>query len=380
MPVNAGHEYFEAERKFGIAKSADERLAALYEMLKAVPKHKGTETLTSELNKRIKKTKEEIDKRQEQNKKTSSQSLSVKKEGSGQITIIGLPNSGKSTFLKELTNANVEIASYPYTTTKPEIGMLNYHEALIQLVEVPPIVKGSSTGKFQGNELLSIVRNSDALAIILNSESPLREYELLKSELENSDIKINSIKPKLKLQKSEFKGMVISGKENLRLPLEEFQVLLKQNGYQNCTVIIEEKIGKEQVLEVLNEKLVYKKAGIFVLTHKTTNLEELQKLRKKTQVIELTQFDSETKIKLGDQLFELLEKILIYTKRPGDDAAKLPLAVPIGSTVEYAAKVVHKEIAQNLKFAKVWGSAKFEGQKVGKEYVLQNKDIIELYF
>ena len=109
MPINAGYEYFEAEKKFQTAKSAEERLAALKEMLKTVPKHKGTETLIAEINKRIKKTREEIEKKQEQKKKAGAKSLSVKKEGAGQIVLVGLPNSGKSTVLKELTNANVEI-------------------------------------------------------------------------------------------------------------------------------------------------------------------------------------------------------------------------------------------------------------------------------
>ena len=258
--------------------------------------------------------------------------------------------------------------------------MLNYKNALIQLVEVPAIVKGSNIGKSQGNELLSIVRNSDAVILVLNSEKPLREFETLKEELSAAEIRINGRKPKLRMEKSQFKGMIISGKQNLRIPLEEFKLLLKQNGYLNSTVVIEEKIGKQETLDVMNDRLVYKNTLILVLPHKSTNKEELTKLQKKEKPFIVESWNKKTKELLEEKLFELLGKILVYTKRPGEAAADLPLAVPKNCTIGEVAKIVHKEIAQNLKFARVWGSTKFGGQRVAKDYALKQGDIIEIYF
>jgi hypothetical protein len=84
-------------------------------------------------------------------------------------------------------------------------------------------------------------------------------------------------------------------------------------------------------------------------------------------------------IDLKDKLFLLLDTILVFTKKPGREAdLNDPLAVPRGATVLDVAKLLHKDFAKNLKFAKVWGSAKFPGQMVGPDFVLKNKDIVEI--
>ena len=84
-------------------------------------------------------------------------------------------------------------------------------------------------------------------------------------------------------------------------------------------------------------------------------------------------------VDVKDRLFLLLDKILVFTKKPGMEAdMNDPLSLPRDSTVLDLAKILHKDFAKNLKFAKVWGSTKFAGQRVGPEYVLKNKDIVEI--
>jgi len=79
-------------------------------------------------------------------------------------------------------------------------------------------------------------------------------------------------------------------------------------------------------------------------------------------------------------LFRALDKIRVYTKEPGkkpDLAA--PFVLAQGATILDLARTVHKEVAERLKFARIWGSAKFDGQQVEREHVLIDGDVVELH-
>tara|TARA_Y100000310_G_scaffold337448_1_gene424545 strand:- start:261 stop:1175 length:915 start_codon:yes stop_codon:yes gene_type:complete len=134
MPINAHPEYVNAEKRYQEASTEEERIKALEEMLKWVPKHKGAETLRKNLRTRYKRLKQEFTK----SKKKSAGKKGIRKADL-QAVIIGLTNSGKSSLLKSITNAHPKIASYGFTTTEPEIGTLNYHGCNIQIIDLPPI-------------------------------------------------------------------------------------------------------------------------------------------------------------------------------------------------------------------------------------------------
>jgi len=161
MPVNASIEYYKAEEKFTSAKTREEKIACLEEMIRLLPKHKSSETALAQLRKRLAKLKEEKPKKASQKPKWI-----VKKEGSGQVCLVGLTNSGKSTLLKELTGIDVDIASYEYTTTKPEFGMMRYEDVWVQIVEIPSTFEP---------EVMSIVHNSDLILILLDVNQGLEK-------------------------------------------------------------------------------------------------------------------------------------------------------------------------------------------------------------
>ncbi|MEM4261591.1 MAG: GTPase [Candidatus Diapherotrites archaeon] len=353
MTTNAGPEFFAAQKKYQEASTHEAKLEALKEMLRFAPKHKSSENLVAEITFKIAKLKKELERQKElQAKKGSGASLNIKKEGAGQVVIVGMPNSGKSTLLKNLTNVNVEIAPYPFTTTKPEVGMMNYEGALVQIVEVPAIVEGSSEGKANGTQLLSLVRNADAIILLYRS---LEEKDLVVKELEKANIVVVRSKPKITIQHNSFNGLNVSGKNFLKISEERLLELLKKYGVQNCDVILEEEATEEKIVEVLESNTDYKPC-LFLQTGFEYKLNDLK-----------------------ERIFKLLNKIIVYTKKPGfePDLSK-PLVLKEGSTIKDAAELVHKEIAKNLKYARLWGSAKFPGQRVSKDYKLQNKDIIEI--
>lgn len=168
MPVNATYLYSRAEEKYLNAKTHEDKLVALQEMLREAPSHKGAETLRAGLKQKISKLKESLEKNRIQSKKTGSSGFIVKKEGAAQIVLVGPTNVGKSTLLKNLTNAQVLIADYPYTTARPEIGTMDYKGIKLQIVEIPALFKGFSTSPL-GPNLLSIVRQSDLILLMFNT-------------------------------------------------------------------------------------------------------------------------------------------------------------------------------------------------------------------
>lgn len=183
MPVNAGVQYGKAEEGFQKATTIQEKLEALKKMWATVPRHKSSEGLQREIKTKISKYKELLAKEKKQ-KKGSGKSLSIKKEGAATICIVGTTNSGKSTLLKKLTNANVLVADYPFTTKKPEVGILDYHGVKLQIVEIPAIVE-----KFEYSELgpsmLAIIRQSDLLIITFKNKD---ELKLIDKELQGINL------------------------------------------------------------------------------------------------------------------------------------------------------------------------------------------------
>jgi uncharacterized protein len=356
MPTNVSIEFANAQKKYDIAQTPEQKLTALLEMKSTAPHHKGCETLRAEINRKIAALKSNVERQKtQQSKRGASQNVYVKKDGVGQIAIVGPPNSGKSWLLNKLVGMKVvEEAIYPFSTIKPEPGMMDYCGGKIQLVEIPAIVEGSSEGKAQGKELLAMIRNADAILIVASKN----DENIIINELLNSHIILNKEKPRIIVKHSEFCGIQISGKHYIQFPIEQLEGYLKSIGFANSNIIVSGPINNlTEVSQVLDERTIYKKAIII----DTRNITDHQLLD------------------LKDKIFLMLNKILIYTKKPGREAEmNEPLALPKDSSINDLAMHLHKDFAKKIKFAKVWGSTKFPGQRVGPEYILQNKDIIEI--
>lgn len=97
--------------------------------------------------------------------------------------LIGLPNSGKSSLLNELTSANVKTADYPFTTIEPNLGTFGKHI----LADVPGLIEGASTGKGMGIKFLKHIEKTKVLlhCLSIESEDLLKDYNTIKTELKN---------------------------------------------------------------------------------------------------------------------------------------------------------------------------------------------------
>ncbi|MBN1445071.1 MAG: 50S ribosome-binding GTPase [Candidatus Omnitrophica bacterium] len=137
MPVNLPPQYHQKEAELKTAKTLEEKISVLEELLAIMPKHKSSEKLQALLKTKIAKYKKLIEKGPHVAKRTAVPA--VKREGAGQVALCGPANSGKSTILSVITKAKPDIADYPFTTKMPVPGMLRYCDINIQLVDTPPL-------------------------------------------------------------------------------------------------------------------------------------------------------------------------------------------------------------------------------------------------
>ena len=138
MPANLPPEYFQAEKTYRQAKTPEEKVEALEAMLSAIPKHKGTDKLRALLRSKVAKFSEESQRKLATGRRVDA--YYVKKEGAGQVILVGLPNAGKSQLVAAVTEASPNVADYPYSTQNPTPGMMNFENIQIQLVDIPPII------------------------------------------------------------------------------------------------------------------------------------------------------------------------------------------------------------------------------------------------
>lgn len=182
MPVNPKHDFILARRKYTEARTTNEKLKALYEMLRTAPKHKSSEKLLADIKSKIAKYKRVEEK--ETSQRRGYTRFSIKKEGAATVCLVGTTNSGKSTLLSTITNAKPEISQYQFTTNKPEIGTMDYSGIKIQVIEIPSITKDFRDTK-NGPAFLSIARSADLIILMFKGES---EKELLEEELYDVEV------------------------------------------------------------------------------------------------------------------------------------------------------------------------------------------------
>lgn len=381
MPANLPPEYFKVEERYQQARTLEERIAATEELIRVAPKHKGSEKLLRTLKRRLAKLRRELQERREARVgRGGGPSFAVKKEGAAQVALVGLPNSGKSWLLRKLTNASPEVADYPFTTLEPVPGMMQFEDVQVQLVEVPAIVEGSSLGKGLGAQPLSAARNADAIALVIDASSdPVRQVQTLVDELSAAGIRLNQRPPKITIQRRPTGGIEVVGAEMVEGGELEIKRILHDRHIHNAFVAVEEPVTSEDFEEVLDESVIYRRAFILLTKYDPSRAAGKAELEEKFgQLFQIVAVMDDAE-ELKRSIYENLDLIRVYTKHPDEEPAKRPLVLPKGSTVLHVARAVHKDFEKSLKFARVWGSSRFPGQQVSRDYVMRDKDIVELH-
>jgi len=327
MPANLPPQYFEAEKIYRQAKTPEEKVEALENMLAIMPKHKGTDKLRAELRRKIAKFSEEAQRRPSAARKGSA--YNIRKEGAGQVVLVGLPNVGKSRLVSALTEAFPEVADYPYTTKMPVPGMLKFENIQIQLLDMPPITDREAKPWFS-----HLLRNADIVLVVVDlGDDSLIQLEAILAELENMKVKLvrEGAEEELAPGVVRKRALIVGSRGDLNESRGRYAVLDSRYGAELPVVAVS---AKER-----------------------TGLEEMKQA-----------------------IYETLDIIRVYTKSPGKKPDfEEPVVIKKGSTVEDAAGSIHKDFRSRLKYAQVWGSGKYDGQRVKRGHILEDGDVVELH-
>lgn len=331
MPANLTPEYKAAEAAYRRARDAKQRLECLRDMLRTIPKHKGTDHLQADIKSRIKQLTDELAAPRKSGARTGPATV-IRREGAAQIALIGPANAGKSTLHTKLTGSNAHCGPYPFTTQFPQPGMLAYEDIHFQLVDLPPVAEEHPVPW-----LVNALQPADAALLVVDLNDPAC---------------VDQIKAVHEILRE--KRITLTATWNLSSSDDPFAIELP-------TLMIVSKIDEiplwQQELQVFRE---------------------LSGLRYQTIAVSAT--TGEGLEHIASWLFTQLAIVRVYTKTPGRSADRdRPFTVRRGQTVHDVAMLVHKEIAQSLRYARLWRGQEFNGQQVGRDHAVADGDIIELH-
>jgi ribosome-interacting GTPase 1 len=326
VPANLTPEYFKAEKWFRSATTNEEKILALEEMLRVIPKHKGTDHMRADLRRKLSKLKDAPV------KKTGARHADifhVPRSGAGQVVLIGTPNCGKSAILAAMTNAKVNVADFPFATGIPVPGMFKYEDIQIQLVDMPPV-----TAEYSAPGQVGTYRNCDLIAIVIDLSGDIDEQlQTCLEFLDSRNLLLNGNAP------------ARDGQGNL-LAKKFFCIAAKSD------------IAQAGVIEKLKKSFPRCSEFVEISCKTGSGLDNVPAA-----------------------IFRLLNIIRIYSKPPGREPDMTePFTLPAGSTVMDLAMAIHRRLAEKLKSARIWGTGVHPGQNVQRTHILNDKDIIELHF
>jgi uncharacterized protein len=328
MPANLTQQYLKAEAAYRRASTPEEELECLQVMLRELPKHKGTDKLNAELKQKISKIKKEL---QQPKEAKRGAGLRIPRQGAGRAVIIGGPNAGKSQLMRSLTRATPEVAPYPFTTTQPLPGMMPWEDVMVQLIDTPPITADYFDPIAQG-----LIRGADLVLLLVDL---------------GSDEGIDGLQEVL--------GHLSSTKT--RLATESYLDETDIGVSYTQTLLVPNKIDEPEAAERL--ELMHEFCPLDLSEHVISALHGsgLEDLR--------------------NAIYRPLDVVRVYTKLPNakEPDFSRPFTIRRGGTLLEIAELIHKDFAKTLKFARVWGSAVHDATQVKGDYVLHDKDVVELH-
>ncbi|NLG50223.1 MAG: TGS domain-containing protein [Chloroflexi bacterium] len=337
MPTNLPPEAQEAERRYRAAQSVEERIQALEEWLRYIPKHKGTDKLRADLRQRLSKLQGAAKGPKTLSKHESS--FRIDREGAGQVAVVGAPNVGKSALVARLTKATPEVSPAPFTTWEPTPGMMPIEDIQVQLIDTPPL-----HSDYIEPELIELIRRADLILLVVDVRTdPLGQLEASDALLQERGIVMR--RPAAEDADEE---------DDAEAPAGGRRVVYRP------VVVVANKYDDESAddeWEIFCALLDDDWPIVPVSAETGRNLERLKQ-----------------------EVFRRLEIVRIYAKPPGKPPdMERPYVLPEGSTVEELAAKVHRDFYENLTAARVWGTGVFDGQMVGRDHVLHDGDIVELH-
>ena len=349
--------------------SLEEEIKAIEEEIRKTPYNKATQHHIGRLKAKLARL------REEKTKQKGAARVGIRKTGDATVAIIGFPSVGKSTLLNMLTNAESKIGDYYFTTTEVIPGMMEYKGCRIQLLDLPGILSGASSGKGRGKEIISIARIVDLLLLMVECGGE-EKINLILEELYNAGIRINQRQPNVIVKKKDRGGIHVEFSKNVGIDEETVKAIAREY-FINADIVIREEIDEDRLIDAFSLNRVYMKAiGV------ANKVDVCDCKIKKIGNIEIIPISAKTGYgidTLKEKIFEKLELIRVYMKPEGKKVEDIPLVLKKGATIEDVCKKIHRDFVKNFRYAQIWGSsAIFPGQRVGKSHTVKDGDIITL--
>ncbi len=360
-----------------------EKIQAIKDEMHRTQINKATEHHLGLLKAKLAKLRRELEEsRQSKTGKARGESFDIRRAGDATVVLIGFPSVGKSTLLNRLTNAKSKIAAYQFTTLTVVPGMMEYRGARIQILDLPGVIEGASSGKGLGKRVLSVARNADLILLILDVFNPTHA-ELLKKELRNIGIRVDEKPPDVVIEKTASGGITVNAQVKLKKISENLiKDILRVYGIHNARVIVREDLTDEQLIDVLVENRTYATSLTVLNKIDLVNQGFINEIQDGTKTNFIpTSADANVNIEaLKEEIFNKLNFIRIYMRpKNGEPDYEEPLITRNGSTILEVCNKIHRNMRDEFRYAMVWGkSVKFGGQKVGMNHRLFDEDVLTI--
>jgi ribosome-interacting GTPase 1 len=381
----------EAQAKWQEAQSATnprEKLRAYQEFLSAIPKHKGNERLQAQIKTKIAELKDQLT-IQRGKPAGARPGWTIEREGAAQIMLVGRTNAGRSSILKSITNAQVIVAAYEFTTQTPVPGMLHYEDIQLQLVEVPAPQLGRDGLYELEPEALDLIRPADGLVIVVDmSDDPATQFLSMVKSLGKARISTQRPLSRVEIVREKGSGeiRIATSGQTLCSPAQ-IRELMRSYGIRNALVRIYGEASLKDVEDAIFENVMLYKPTM-VLANKidlvdTTRarLEFITDHATTTRCVFTSCLTGKGLSNIGENLFSTLGIIRVYTKEPSESRpSKTPFVVRVGTTLGELARQIHTDLADRYRYSRIWGpTSKFAGERVGPDHVLADQDIVEIH-
>lgn len=368
------------------AKDPREKIRLMREFLALCPKHKGTEKLIAHVKRRIAQLEDELEYTRRVKARSRHESLVIEKSGDIQAVIVGYTKSGRSSLLSALTNAKPEISDRPFTTLKPIPGMLTYNGVRIQLIEAPPLIRKFGEGCNRGFTTLNLVRTADCLLIMVDlSDDPVGDFAEILSELREARILVEEPRGYVEIERTDTGGIRVVGGRIIDSTIDDVKKLLMSYRISSAIVRIHGEVTLDDIEDSLFGSYQYKPSIVvgskIDLPGAREGLEKLRSsLTSNLRVIGVSCVTGEGLDLIAPSILGVMKIIRVYTKKPGNPPDPKPIVLKEGSTVGDVASIIHTELKEKFRYARVWsGSIEANSMRVGLNYRLRDGDIVEIH-